>query len=146
MTKDTSQGSSLGDGHAAVVVLKALQADVAKQVAAENAMIALLQGALKITNASNAVNLGNQIKTNIDSLKKLCDNFKAQKAKVQELINTTEKASNTAKDAKDKTALKAELDGLRKVVNLATKVAKLTSINYVRLGTVNKDLSKVLGL
>jgi hypothetical protein len=120
--------------------------ETGKTVAKEANFIVALKNSHTINTVQGVLAFGTQSQANIDVLKALGVTFKAKKSKVEGLIKTAETNMKKAKDAKDKAALKKELDALRAVVNMAVRISKLMEISYHRVQVAHTELCKVFGM
>lgn len=136
----------VGSDHPAADILIEMEALVNKVLVKNAAFEPIVKKVIGTNDVNTVMSFGTAIKANVDAMKTLGDDFNKKKGALQTILTKTEDRMKKAKDAKDKAALKSEIDALRSLVNHAVKVAKLIEITNSRLRTAHKNLAELFGL
>lgn len=136
----------VGNDHPAADILIEMEALINKVIVKNTAFEPIVKKAATAKDVNSVIAFGNAINGNVAAMKTLGDDFNSKKGALQTVLTKTEDRMKKAKDAKDKTALKAEIAALRELVNQAVKVAKLIEITNVRLRGAHKELLAMFGL
>jgi len=135
-----------GSDHPAADILIEMEALINKVIVKNAAFEPIVKKVATAKEVSAVIAFGTAINANVAAMKTLGDDFNGKKGALQAVLTKTEDRMKKAKDAKDKAALKSEIDALRVLVNQAVKVAKLIEITNVRLRGAHKALLEMFGL